>query len=88
MADVHLYTSDACSFCVRARGLLDRKGVAYTQTHLALHDFEARQRLAELTGRFTVPQILIDGAPIGGWVELAALDRAGRLDELLNGGER
>jgi glutaredoxin 3 len=86
VADVHLYTSDACSYCVRAKGLLDGKGVAYTQTHIALDDFEARQRLAELTGRFTVPQILIDGAPIGGWVELSALEHAGRLDDLVNGG--
>jgi glutaredoxin 3 len=86
VADVHLYTSDACSYCVRAKGLLDGKGVPYRQTHIALHDFEARHRLARLTGRFTVPQILIDGAPVGGWTELAALERSGGLDELLNGG--
>lgn len=84
MAEVHIYTSGACPFCVRAKGLLDSKGVEYSETHIALNDIGARQSLAELTGRFTVPQILIDDHPIGGWDELSALERDGRLDALLS----
>jgi glutaredoxin 3 len=85
MADVMIYTSDACPYCVRAKRLLDDKGVAYEQVHIALDDFEARMHIAEITGHMTVPQIIIDGKPIGGWDQLSALDRAGELDPLLNG---
>ena len=83
MAEVIVYSSDACPYCVRAKALLDSKGVAYTENKLALHDFAGRRDLANLTGRYTVPQIIIDGAPIGGWDELSALDAAGELDSLL-----
>lgn len=78
-----MYTSDRCPYCVRAKNLLDRKGVDYEQIHIALDDFEARRRIYDLTGRMTVPQIVIDGNPIGGWDEMHALDRAGGLDPLL-----
>jgi glutaredoxin 3 len=83
MAKVHIYTSDACGFCSRAKALLNSKDVDYTETHIGLGDMDARRTLAELTGRFTVPQILIDDQPIGGWDELSALEREGRLDYLL-----
>jgi glutaredoxin 3 len=86
MAKVHIYTSDACPFCVRAKALLDSKKVEYSETHIGLSDFDARRALAELTGRFTVPQILIDDDPIGGWDELSALEREGRLEVLLGRG--
>lgn len=78
-----MYTSDRCPYCVRAKRLLDKKGAQYTQIHIALDDFAMRQRIAEITGRMTVPQIIIDGEPIGGWDDLSALDRAGKLDALL-----
>ena len=78
-----MYTSDRCSYCVRAKRLLDEKAVAYEEIHIALDDFDGRQRIAEITGRMTVPQIIIDGNPIGGWHELFALERAGELDPLL-----
>ena len=78
-----MYTSDACSYCVRAKRLLDQKAVYYQEIHIALSDFEARMRIAEITGHMTVPQIIIGGTPIGGWEELYALDRAGELDPLL-----
>ena len=83
MAQVHVYTSDACPFCSRAKALLDSKDVKYSETHIGLSDVDARRSLAELTGRFTVPQILVDENPIGGWDELSALERDGRLDGLL-----
>ena len=78
-----MYTSDRCPYCIRAKNLLDYKGATYDEIHISLYDFEARLRISELTGQMTVPQILIDGNPIGGWDELTALDRAGKLDALL-----
>ena len=82
MAQIRMYTTDWCGFCVRARSLLESKGVDYEE--ISLDDDPAfRDHLLELTGRWTVPQILIDGRPIGGYAELRALDRDGRLDELL-----
>ncbi len=83
MADITMYTSDACPFCIRAKRLLDTKGVDYDVVHLSLFDPDARVRLAELTGRYTVPQIIVDQQPIGGWDQLKALNDAGQLDELL-----
>ena len=82
MAAIQMYTSDYCGYCVRAKRLLDKKGVEYEEVHLHL-DPDARERLVELTGRWTVPQILIDDRPIGGWDELKALEDQGRLDEIL-----
>lgn len=84
--DVRIYTTEACGYCVRAKGLLESKGVAYEEVHFPRSDIEARMRLVELTGRYTVPQILIGGRPIGGWDDLSALDRAGELDRLLGAG--
>jgi glutaredoxin 3 len=83
VAEITMYTSDRCPYCLSAKRLLDQKAVAYEEIHIALNDFEARQRIAEITGYMTVPQIIIDGNPIGGWDELFALERAGELDPLL-----
>lgn len=80
---VRIYTSEACSFCVRAKTLLSRKGVDFEEVWFPRHDIQARHDLVELTGRYTVPQILVDDRPIGGWDDLKALDDAGRLDGLL-----
>lgn len=77
-----MYTSDRCPYCLRARRLLESKGVSFEEVHLSL-GMEARRKLIELTGRYTVPQILVDDRSIGGWDEMAALDRDGRLDEIL-----
>jgi len=82
MARIQIYTTRWCGYCVRAKALLDSKGVPYEEVHVDGHD-EFRARLRELTGGWTVPQIVIDGRPIGGYAELRALDRSGRLDELL-----
>lgn len=83
MAEVTMYTSDQCPYCLRAKALLDSKGVDYEQIHIGLSDMEARKRIHEITGQMTVPQIIIDGNPIGGWDNLSALERAGKLDALL-----
>jgi glutaredoxin 3 len=77
-----MYTTNWCGYCVRAKALLDSKRLPYEEIRLD-DDAGFRQRLQELTGGWTVPQILIDGEPIGGYTELWRLDREGRLDELV-----
>ena len=76
-----MYTTRWCGYCVRAKTLLDSRGLEYEEIDLD-GDPGFRQRLLELTGGWTVPQILIDGNPIGGYTELWQLDRSGELDKL------
>jgi len=79
---IQVYSTEWCGYCVRAKALLDAKGLPYEE--ISLDDDPAfRHRLLDLTGGWTVPQIVIDGRPIGGYAELWRLDRDGRLDELL-----
>jgi glutaredoxin 3 len=78
-----MYTTSWCGYCVRAKGLLDGRGLPYEDIHLDDDDPSFRQTLFDLTGGWTVPQILIGDRPIGGYSELRQLDRDGRLDELL-----
>jgi glutaredoxin 3 len=82
MKSVTVYTTDHCSLCSSAKTLLDRRGISYEEINLA-RDADGRDRLSRITGMFTFPQILIDGKPIGGFTELLAADRDGRLGELL-----
>jgi glutaredoxin 3 len=82
MARILVYTTTWCGYCVRAKALLDGRGLPYEEIDLG-DDPAFRARLNELTGGWTVPQILIDGHSIGGYTELWRLDREGRLDELL-----
>ncbi len=73
-----MYTTPWCGYCVRAKALLDSKGIEYDE--LLLDDGPGfRDRLNELTGGWTVPQILIDGRPIGGYTELWKLAKSGAL---------
>lgn len=76
-----MYTTAWCGFCVRAKVLLEDRGLEYEEISLD-DDPTFRARLLEATGRWTVPQILIDGEPIGGYSELWQLDRDGRLETL------
>ena len=77
-----MYTTEWCGYCVRAKALLDSKGVDYDEVRLD-DDPAFRAKLLELTGHWTVPQIFVDDRPVGGYAELRALDRDGRLDELV-----
>ena len=77
-----MYTTAWCGFCARAKAFLEARGLPYDEVRVD-DDPAFRARLLELTGGWTVPQILIDGRPIGGYSELRQLDREGRLDELL-----
>ena len=81
MPRIRMYSTTWCGYCVRAKALLERRGLAYEE--IVMNDDPAfRQKLLEMTGRWTVPQIFIDDEPIGGYTELWCLDRDGRLDEL------
>lgn len=82
MADIVVYTTKVCPYCVRAKQLLERKGASYKEVDVS-HDQEARMALVERTKQRTVPQIFINDQHIGGYDDLYALDRAGKLDPLL-----
>lgn len=81
-ARVKMYSTRFCPYCIRARTLLDSKGVAYTDIGVD-GDPQLRHEMMALSGRRTVPQIWIDELHVGGFDDLAALERQGRLDELL-----
>ena len=83
MAAVTIYTTVSCVFCLRAKDYLRARGVAYEEVDVT-GDEAARARLVERAqGRRTVPQIFVGDVPIGGYTDLVALDRAGKLQPLL-----
>ena len=82
MARILVYSTRWCGYCVRAKALLESRGIEYEEISLD-GDPAFRRKLFDLTGGWTVPQILIDGRPIGGYTELWRLDREGRLDDEL-----
>jgi glutaredoxin 3 len=81
MNNVIMYSTEPCPFCRNAKALLDKRGIAYEEINLA-KDPDGRAELVRETGLMTFPQILIDGEPIGGFRELAELDKAGDLGAL------
>lgn len=83
MAKVVMYSTAVCPFCVRAEQLLSRKGVAVIEKIRVDLDPGLRVEMTEKTGRRTVPQIYIGDTYVGGFDDLAALDKAGGLDALL-----
>ena len=80
--NVEIYTSPLCSFCTRAKALLNKKGVKYKEVNVMTHPGE-RKKMTERTGRTSVPQIFIDGKAIGGCDELFELDFDGDLNGML-----
>jgi glutaredoxin 3 len=82
MSRVEIYTTHWCGYCARAKALLDARHVAYEEITLD-GDPSFRAKLLDLTGGWTVPQVLVDGRPIGGYTELVRLDREGRLERVL-----
>jgi glutaredoxin 3 len=85
MPPVEIYTTRYCPYCVSAKALLTRKGVAFKEINLS-QDFGRRDEMIERAhGRMTVPQIFIGTVHVGGSDELHALERAGKLDGLLAG---
>jgi glutaredoxin 3 len=83
MAKVEMYTTMWCPYCARARALLERKGVAYTEIDLMEEPRRRNEMIQRAHGSTTVPQIFIDGEHIGGCDDMVALDRAGKLDPKL-----
>jgi len=83
MVKVLVYTTQFCPFCVRAKALLRHKGIPFEEIDVGGDDELREKMVAESGGRRTVPQIFINGAPIGGFEELQALDEQGELDRLL-----
>jgi glutaredoxin 3 len=82
MERVIVYTTDRCSRCVSAKMLLSRRGIGYREVNLA-RDPDGRAELQRRTGMFTFPQVVIGDQTVGGFEELLAADREGRLGELL-----
>lgn len=83
MANVEIYSSPFCGFCMRAKALLDSKGVEYTDIDVMMDSSKRQEMMSRSGGRHTVPQIFIGEEHIGGCDELLALERASKLDPLL-----
>jgi glutaredoxin 3 len=81
-ANIVMYSTAWCGYCQRARNLFERKGVSYREIKVD-EDMREREAMQQKTGRRTVPQIFIGERHVGGYDELAALDRSGELDKLL-----
>lgn len=83
MTTVRMYTTAVCPFCIRAKQLLKARGVEQIEEIRIDQDPQARTAMMEQTGRRTVPQIYIGDTHVGGFDDLAALDKKGELDALL-----
>ena len=83
MAEVTIYTTPYCPFCIRAKALLAHKGVMFTEIDVGGNSEMRRVMQERAGGRYTVPQIFIDALHVGGCDDLFALESANRLDGLL-----
>jgi glutaredoxin 3 len=81
---VTVYTKDLCPFCVRAKRLLEKKGVAFEEVNVE-HNDALRAWLVERSGQRTVPQVFVGDRSLGGFSDIDALDREGKLDPILRG---
>lgn len=86
MQPVELYTSPLCGFCHAAKRLLAAKGVSFSEIDVSRAPEKRQEMLARANGRHTVPQIFIGTTHVGGYDDMAALERDGKLDALLNAG--
>jgi glutaredoxin 3 len=84
MVDVVMYSTLYCPYCSRAKDLLHKKQIDFTEIRVDLHP-EFREEMITKSGRHTVPQIFINGQAIGGCDDLYALEHQGKLDQLLRG---
>ena len=82
---VVIYSTLLCPYCHRAKALLRKKGVAFTEIDVGM-DLEKRDEMTKRAGRHTVPQIFVGDKHLGGCDDLHALDEEGKLDSLLSGG--
>lgn len=84
MSQISIYTTTWCPYCIMAKNLLSSLDVDWKEVNIEREGI-SRADLEQLTGNFTVPQIIIGGKPIGGYDNLYALKQSGQLDELLTG---
>ncbi len=85
MPDIVIYSSPLCGFCHAAKRLLTQKGAAFSEINILEEPQRRSEMMDRAGGRHTVPQIFIGGQHVGGCDELYALDRAGKLDPMLQG---
>jgi glutaredoxin 3 len=83
MANIIIYTKAFCPYCTRAKRLLEDKGAAYEEIDITMGGPKRQEMLGRANGRTTVPQVFIGDTHVGGSDDLAALERAGKLDALL-----
>lgn len=83
MATIEIYTTQICGFCMAAKRLLKSKGASFAEIDVSRDPEKRQEMMSRANGGYTVPQIFIDGAHIGGCDDLYALDRAGKLDPML-----
>ena len=83
MANVEIYTTMMCGFCARAKNLLNKKSITFDEVDVTFSDAKRQEMMARAYGRYTVPQIFINGKGVGGCDELYALEREGRLYAML-----
>ena len=83
MATVEIYTKSTCGFCHMAKRLLNAKGVSYAEVDIMTQPKRRAEMIQRANGRSTVPQIFVDGVHVGGFDDLSALERGGKLDAML-----
>jgi len=83
MPPIEVYTTPYCPYCIAAKDLLRRKGVAFSEINVAGNRDQRAEMVKRANGRMTVPQIFIGTVHVGGYDDLYALDKAGQLDPLL-----
>ncbi|MBF9035169.1 glutaredoxin 3 [Rhodobacterales bacterium HKCCE2091] len=85
MAPIEIYTTPLCGYCHAAKRLLNAKGAEFTEIDVMRTPDKRQEMMGRANGRHTVPQIFIGGTHVGGYDDIAALDRQGKLDPLLAG---
>ncbi|MBZ0222904.1 MAG: glutaredoxin 3 [Dokdonella sp.] len=87
MSRIEVYSTASCPYCVAAKQLLARKGLAFDEVRIDLDPARREEMLQRAAGRRTVPQIFVNDTHVGGFDDLAAAERSGRLDELTGAGQ-
>lgn len=80
---IEIYTKWGCPYCVAAKSLLDGKGVSYEEYDVTMGGPKRAEMVERVPGAVTVPQVLVDNKPYGGYDDISALDRQGKLDAVL-----
>jgi len=83
MADLTIYTTMLCPYCHRAKSLLQKKGISFTEIDVGMDAGKRKEMTRRAHGGYTVPQIFVGETHVGGCDDLYALERAGKLDSLL-----